>query len=194
MGANLDKFRRKEISPDTFLVNALWLSLDKPVLSPEQKLEWESEALKIKGDPEEIASAVDWALRVHVEWPKYIRRMKNVADNLDKILRDYRAEMRAKRNADRAANGEERSGSCQALMDLHPGKTRPQIEDLETQRRVDAATVPFKKACKTCKGKPSILSKEKRTKGVPVHCPVCDAFRRSIWPGIQKEVLNELYA
>jgi hypothetical protein len=200
MGENLNLYRAKQHSSDPkenaeiFLVNALYLALDKPTLSADQQAEWKSEAKKLTGDPEEIASAFEWAINVSPEWPKYIRRMKNVVDNLDKILRDYRAEMRAKRNADRLINGETASASCQALQAEFPGMLLKSIEYAATKKRVGKEVVEYKKTCKVCKGEIYIKSTDKVTKGLPLFCPACRAFARSIWNGIQKKVREELYA
>jgi hypothetical protein len=197
MGQNLDQFRAGKRGWDEFLYGALYLALDKPRLSEEQRKEWVSDLQPLKGrssqEYEEIAAAIEWAVKVHVEWPKYIRRMKNAVDNVDRILRDYRAEMRAKRNADRAANGEEYSPACQELMKKYPNWTRQEILVEETRRRLGEELIPQVKACADCKGKYWVPSTRPNLKGAKVQCRACRKIQEQLFYKHHKAVKQELF-
>lgn len=197
MGKNLDEFRAGIRDWQQFLYGALYLALDKPRLSDDQKKEWISDTLPLKGlsntEYEELALALEWAVKVSPEWPKYIRRMKNVADNAERILRDYRAEMRAKRNADRAASGEEYSPACRALLEQYPDWTRKQILQIEPKRRAKQELMPIVKDCKTCEGKYWVRSKRPNLNGCLVECPECKKAKGQLFIKHYKAVKEELY-
>jgi hypothetical protein len=165
------------------------------LLSPADFNEWVSEAEKLKGrDPFELTTLMLWAVKESDYWSGWSLTMKKFVWKIDDIQRDYRAAQRQKKIIENQANGNKFSPGCLAMMARYPGKTRPYIEDGETKARVEGQVVEFSKTCKECKGKSEVKSKLPRTKGVPILCHTCEAYRKSIWPAIQEQVHKELYA
>ena len=193
MGQALDKFRAGEIKAPVFLAITLRLALGKPDLSDVQWTEWQRQAATLKGDPEELAQAIQWAVNDASFWSEVVTDMTVFVRNVDKIVPKYRGAAR-KASLQAQANQTQYSPSCRALMEKYPSMLRQKIEVEATQDRVAAKVAIFKKSCKACKGKEYVPSKDKDHKGVPVLCTACEAYKRSIWYGIQKEVVNELYA
>jgi len=184
-------------SPQANLLDPVDLlaSLTQRRLTPEMRREWSQQALALQAYPAaDVIGAMKWACLESPYWSEWGFTMEKFVWKAEDILVEYRAALRKKEILDRQANGLAFSPSCLALVARWPGKTRPQIEDLETKLRVDAQATVFKKACKICKGKQTVPSKEKRIRGVQVLCASCESYRRSIWNGIQKTVLDELYA
>ena len=68
MGQALDKFRAGEIKAPVFLAITLRLALGKPDLSDVQWTEWQRQAATLKGDPEELAQAIQWAVNDASFW------------------------------------------------------------------------------------------------------------------------------
>lgn len=192
MGKNLDKFRAGEYKASLFLAITLRLALGKPDLSDDQWADWQRLAGTLKGDPEELAAAMQWAVNDTSFWAEVCTDMPVFVRNLEKILPRYRGAARKARLLSQAQTTNF-SEKCRALQAEFPHMLREKIEVEATKKRVGIKAFAFKKKCPICKGRDYIPSKDRPTKGVMILCPNCQAFKSSIWDGVMRQIHEELY-
>lgn len=154
--------------------------------------DWEREAKAIKGDPLELAAAIDWAITKSDYWTGYLDSMSKFAAKLDVILGQYRGAARSQK----IEGGVPEPASLTRLREVWPDTPKQSIIPLEWKRRLDLLRVETHKACTKCDENGLIPSPSgfKDLKGnlCMVPCPACkkklDAEAKKIFQRVKDEV------
>jgi len=145
-----EKFQKNDISAADLLAIVMRRSLKKmtPSFSISEATfdDWVREARAIKGDPLELAGAIEWAITQNDYWTEWLNSMSRFMEKSETILGQYRGVCR------KAKILEEREGKeSPALIELRKnyqeGAARFQIETSEVQRRFEERFLPEVAKC-----------------------------------------------
>lgn len=158
---------------------------------------WVADARAIKGDPLELAAAIEWAITKSDYWTGYLDSMGKFAAKVDVILGQYRG---AARSAKIGA-GDDEPPSLQKLRTLYgPDTPRQSIIHPEWQRRMALLKKKVNKECKRCDENGFVPSpsgfRDEKGNLCQVPCPDCskkmEPFSRKIFNQVRAEVYGKV--